>query len=108
MSLDTLIEQSEIIKRNVSDKENFSAITEWLSSAQVYLETKHSSLKETEFFIRDKERFKALILEEKKYSIEYFDSLVGTLKGVKIAEKIQEDKIQAQLNMAKNLNRRNR
>ncbi|GGN96210.1 hypothetical protein [Saccharibacillus kuerlensis] len=89
MQLNQLTRQGEEIRDKVANSSDFRSITLWLSSASVYLETRHKSLKETASFLAEKDRFKALVLEKDEYSLLLFDSLLGTLKAIEMLEDLQ-------------------
>jgi|GEM_PF-4733019 len=89
MQLNQLTRQGEELREKVANKDDFRAITLWLSSAAVYLEARHKNLKETASFIAEKDRFKALVMEKDEYSLHLFDSLYGTLKAIEMLEDMQ-------------------
>lgn len=92
MQLNQLTRQGEELRNKVEKAEDFRNITLWLSSAAVYLEARHKSLKETASFIAEKDKFKSLVLDKEEYSIHLFDSLIGTLKAIEMLEDMQSQK----------------
>lgn len=89
MNLNQLSRQGDELRDKVARAEDFRSITQWLSSAAVYLEVRHKNLKETASFITEKDKFKALVLDQEKYSLDLFDSLCGTLKAIEVLEEMQ-------------------
>ncbi|MDO3409319.1 hypothetical protein QWJ34_06055 [Saccharibacillus sp. CPCC 101409] len=89
MNLNALSREGEELRDKVASAEDFRRITQWLSTAAVYLEARHKNLKETASFIAEKDKFKAQVLNEEKYSLLLFDSLLGTLKAIEMLEEMQ-------------------
>ncbi|NGZ73949.1 hypothetical protein [Saccharibacillus alkalitolerans] len=89
MQLNQLTRQGEELREKAANGEDFRSITLWLSSAAVYLEARHKTLKETASFIAEKDKFKSLVMEKGEYSLHLFDSLFGTLKAIEMLEDMQ-------------------
>ena len=104
MQLTQLTSQGEKLRDSVQKGEDFRSITQWLSSAAVYLEARHKNLKESASFFSEKDKFKTLVLDKNEYSIHLFDSLMGTLKAIEMLEDMQSNERNESSRGARNWN----